>query len=203
MTQMADQNLPFTFAIDRRNRCVLTENGESADLEQQELNRAGGREEELEQEQQHLDSDFRAAGREEQRGGAVLAMGSEAKGHRRHASREAMRTRRSRAVPAMGCRLNGLNGRLGEHWHLLCDQEENMQHLLKTVIGGIRSVAASRSNTGKVSIPWLCWWLDRNGSIGMDVTIEGTLPNCNVIMQDIRDEAILWCMARAKGLSSF
>uniref|UniRef100_J3N810 Uncharacterized protein n=1 Tax=Oryza brachyantha TaxID=4533 RepID=J3N810_ORYBR len=30
MTQMADQNLPFTFAIDRRNRCVLTENGESA-----------------------------------------------------------------------------------------------------------------------------------------------------------------------------
>jgi len=42
------------------------------------------------------------------------------------------------------------------------------------------------------------WWLwkCRNGC-----EFEGTSPSINVMLQDIQDDAKLWCMAGAKGLS--
>jgi len=115
---------------------------------------------------------------------------------------------------------------------LLCDQEEeNIQHLLTTCVFarivwfsvleliGLQQLAPgwndkifadwwlhaeqrvpSESRKGfnslVVLVAW-CIWKHRNGCV-----FEGTSPSFNVIMQDIREEAKLWCVAGAKGLRS-
>ena len=45
----------------------------------------------------------------------------------------------------------------------------------------------------------VAWWIwkHRNACV-----FEGASPNVNALVQEIRDEANLWCMAEAKGLRS-
>ena len=112
----------------------------------------------------------------------------------------------------------------------LCDQEEeNVQHLLTPCVFarsvwfsvleliGLQQLAPgwndkifadwwlqavqrvpSQSRKGFNSLVVLVsWWIwkHRNGCV-----FEGTSPRFDVIMQDIREEAKLWCAAGAKGL---
>jgi hypothetical protein len=43
----------------------------------------------------------------------------------------------------------------------------------------------------------VAWWIwkHRNACV-----FEGALPNVNALMQEIKGETILWCIAGAKGL---
>jgi hypothetical protein len=56
-------------------------------------------------------------------------------------------------------------------------------------------------NSSQGSTRWLSSWYGAYGSFATCV-FEGASPCAPRIIQDIKDEARIWCMAGAKGLSS-
>jgi hypothetical protein len=57
-----------------------------------------------------------------------------------------------------------------------------------------------RSSLGKVSTPWLCWVRGLFGSIGTGV-FYGLAPCVAAALMAAREEAPLWLVAGARGLS--
>ena len=73
---------------------------------------------------------------------------------------------------------------------LVCNSKHRGQMTLSLLNGGARL---------GIKVELVVWWIwkHRNGCV-----FEGASPSLNMILQNIRNEALLWCMARAKGLES-
>ena len=114
----------------------------------------------------------------------------------------------------------------------LCDQEdENVQHLLTSCVFSrqvwysiLSLVGLQQYTPGPDALSFIEWWhhamqqiekQHRKGFNSLVVLVawwiwkhrnacvfEGASPNVNALVQEIRDEANLWCMAEAKGLRS-
>jgi hypothetical protein len=83
---------------------------------------------------------------------------------------------------------------------LVCNSKHRGQVTLSLLNGGARlciKVAKQYHKGFNSQVDLVVWWIwkHRNGCV-----FEGGSPSLNMILQNIRNEALLWCMARAKGL---